>query len=99
MIDGFIERMFKGDKRVVVRFIIFVENDEEKVWEIVLKIYLYIGKVYIVGIIGLLGVGKLILFDKLIRVVREEGKVVGVIVIDLIFFFIGGVFFGDRIWM
>ncbi len=100
MIDGLIERMLKGDKRAVARLITLVENDEEKAREVVSKIYPYTGRAYIVGITGPPGAGKSTLLDKLIRVAREEGKVVGVIAIDPTSPFTGGALLGgDRIRM
>ncbi|WP_209475479.1 methylmalonyl Co-A mutase-associated GTPase MeaB [Thermococcus stetteri] len=99
MIDGLIERMLKGDKRAAARLITLVENDEEKAREIVSRIYPYTGKAYIVGITGPPGAGKSTLLDKLIRVAREEGKIVGVIAIDPTSPFTGGALLGDRIRM
>ncbi|NJE04942.1 methylmalonyl Co-A mutase-associated GTPase MeaB [Thermococcus sp. M36] len=99
MIDDLVERMLKGDKRATARLITLVENDEEKAREIIRKIYPHTGNAYIVGITGPPGAGKSTLLDKLIRVVREEGKVVGVIAIDPTSPFTGGALLGDRIRM
>jgi len=99
MLDGLIERMLNGDKRATARLITLVENDEEKAREIISKIYPYTGNAYIVGITGPPGAGKSTLLDKLIRVAREEGKVVGVIAIDPTSPFTGGALLGDRIRM
>ena len=99
MIDDLIERMLSGDKRATARLITLVENDEEKAREIISKIYPHTGNAYIVGITGPPGAGKSTLLDKLIRVAREEGKVVGVIAIDPTSPFTGGALLGDRIRM
>ncbi|KUH33222.1 GTPase [Thermococcus celericrescens] len=99
MLDGLIERMLTGDKRATARLITLVENDEEKAREIISKIYPHTGNAYIVGITGPPGAGKSTLLDKLIRVAREEGKVVGVIAIDPTSPFTGGALLGDRIRM
>ncbi|NJD99777.1 methylmalonyl Co-A mutase-associated GTPase MeaB [Thermococcus sp. LS1] len=99
MIDDLIERMLQGDKRATARLITLVENDEEKAREVIKKIYPYTGNAYIVGITGPPGAGKSTLLDKLIRVAREEGKVVGVIAIDPTSPFTGGALLGDRIRM
>ncbi|MDI3474973.1 MAG: GTPase [Thermococcaceae archaeon] len=99
MIDELIDRMLKGDKRAAARLITLVENDEEKAREIVKKIHPHTGNAYIVGITGPPGAGKSTLLDKLIRVAREEGKVVGVIAIDPTSPFTGGALLGDRIRM
>ncbi|CAD5244691.1 methylmalonyl Co-A mutase-associated GTPase MeaB [Thermococcus camini] len=99
MLDGLIERMLTGDKRATARLITLVENDDEKAREIISKIYPHTGSAYIVGITGPPGAGKSTLLDKLIRVAREEGKVVGVIAIDPTSPFTGGALLGDRIRM
>ncbi|NJE01485.1 methylmalonyl Co-A mutase-associated GTPase MeaB [Thermococcus sp. JdF3] len=99
MLDGLIERMLTGDKRATARLITLVENDEEKAREIISKIYPHTGNAYIVGITGPPGAGKSTLLDKLIRVARAEGKVVGVIAIDPTSPFTGGALLGDRIRM
>lgn len=99
MIDELIDRLLKGDKRAAARLITLVENDEEKAREIVKKIHPHTGNAYIVGITGPPGAGKSTLLDKLIRVAREEGKVVGVIAIDPTSPFTGGALLGDRIRM
>ncbi|NJE02623.1 methylmalonyl Co-A mutase-associated GTPase MeaB [Thermococcus sp. MV11] len=99
MLEGLIERMLRGDKRATARLITLVENDEEKAREIISRIYPHTGNAYIVGITGPPGAGKSTLLDKLIRVAREEGKVVGVIAIDPTSPFTGGALLGDRIRM
>ena len=99
MIDELIEKMLEGDKKATARLITLVENDEGKAREIVKKIYPYTGKAYIVGITGPPGSGKSTLLDKLIKQVRSEGLIVGVIAIDPTSPFTGGALLGDRIRM
>ncbi|AIF69381.1 GTPase [Palaeococcus pacificus DY20341] len=99
MIDELIDRLLKGDKRAAARLITLVENDEEKAKEIIKKIYKFTGNAYVVGITGPPGAGKSTLLDKLIKEVRKEGKVVGVVAIDPTSPFTGGALLGDRIRM
>ncbi|NJE60208.1 methylmalonyl Co-A mutase-associated GTPase MeaB [Thermococcus sp. 21S7] len=99
MIEDLIERMLRGDRRATARLITLVENDEEKAREIISRIYPHTGNAYIVGITGPPGAGKSTLLDKLIKVAREEGKIVGVIAIDPTSPFTGGALLGDRIRM
>ncbi len=99
MIDDLISRMLKGDKRAVARLITLVENDDEKAREIVKKIYKYTGNAHVIGITGPPGSGKSTLLDKLIKVTRGEGNIVGVIAIDPTSPFTGGALLGDRIRM
>ncbi len=99
MIDDLIERMLRGDRRATARLITLVENDEEKAREIISKIFPRTGRARIIGITGPPGAGKSTLLDKLIKVVREEDQVVGVIAIDPTSPFTGGALLGDRIRM
>ena len=99
MIDDLIKRMLRGDRRATARLISLVENDEEKAVEKNKKIYTHTGNAYTIGITGPPGAGKSTLLDKLIKVTREEGKVVGVIAIDPTSPFTGGALLGDRIRM
>lgn len=99
MIDDLIKRMLQGDRRATARLITLVENDEEKAVDIVKKIYPHTGNAYVIGITGPPGAGKSTLLDKLIKVAREDGKVVGVIAIDPTSPFTGGALLGDRIRM
>ena len=99
MIDDLIDRMLRGDKRAAARLITLVENDDEKAREIIKKIYRYTGNAHVVGITGPPGSGKSTLLDKLIKVVRKEGSIVGVIAIDPTSPFTGGALLGDRIRM
>ncbi len=99
MIDDMIKRMLQGDRRATARLITLVENDEEKAVDIVKKIYPHTGNAYVIGITGPPGAGKSTLLDKLIKVAREDGKVVGVIAIDPTSPFTGGALLGDRIRM
>jgi len=99
MIDELIEGMLRGDKRATARLISLVENSDEAARDIIPKIYPHTGNAYIIGITGPPGAGKSTLLDKLIRVVREKGMVVGVIAIDPTSPFTGGALLGDRIRM
>lgn len=57
------------------------------------------GNVYCVGIIGVLGVGKLIVIEVLGMYLIECGYWVVVLVVDLLLICMGGLIFGDKIWM
>ncbi len=99
MIEDLISRMLRGDKRAAARLITLVENDDENARKIVKKIYRYTGNAHVIGITGPPGSGKSTLLDKLIKVAREESKIVGVIAIDPTSPFTGGALLGDRIRM
>jgi LAO/AO transport system kinase len=62
-------------------------------------IYPHTGKAYVVGLTGPPGAGKSTLVDELIRVIRQDGKSVGVVAVDPNSPFSGGAILGDRIRM
>lgn len=62
-------------------------------------IYPHTGHAYVVGITGPPGAGKSTLVDELIRVIREQGKTVGIVAVDPNSPFSGGAILGDRIRM
>ncbi len=63
------------------------------------ELYPQTGKAHIVGITGPPGVGKSTLVDKMVEILREESKTVGVIAVDPTSPFSGGAILGDRIRM
>ncbi len=94
-----IDRMLNGDRRALSRLITYVENDEPCVPDIMEKIYPRTGTCYSIGITGPPGAGKSTLADKLIAMVRAEGRTVGVVAVDPSSPFSGGAVLGDRIRM
>ncbi|WP_297421210.1 methylmalonyl Co-A mutase-associated GTPase MeaB [Thermococcus sp.] len=97
--EELVEALLKGDKKAAARLITLAENDEENAKEIARLVYPHTGKAYVVGITGPPGAGKSTLLDKLIKLARDEGKVVGVIAIDPTSPFTGGALLGDRLRM
>ena len=92
-----IERLFAGDRLAAARLITLVENETDKHHEIMRQIYPRTGQALIVGITGSGGVGKSSLTNHLIKKFRDQGKTVGVVVVDPSSPFSGGAFLGDRI--
>jgi len=62
-------------------------------------IYRCTGQAYVIGITGAPGSGKSTLVDKVIEVLRKEGKSVGVVAVDPSSPFTGGAILGDRVRM
>ena len=92
-----IERLFAGDRLAAARLITLVENETEEHHEIMRQIYPRTGQALIVGITGSGGVGKSSLTNHIIKKFRDQGKTVGVVVVDPSSPFSGGAFLGDRI--
>jgi LAO/AO transport system kinase len=86
-----------GDTRALARAITLVENADPLAYELVSDVYPETGKAYMVGVTGPPGVGKSSLIAALIRLVREQGRTLGVISVDPSSPFSKGALLGDRI--
>jgi LAO/AO transport system kinase len=86
-----------GDTRALARGITLVENSDPLAYELVRDVYPETGSAYIVGVTGPPGVGKSSLIASLIRLVREQGRTLGVITVDPSSPFSKGALLGDRI--
>jgi LAO/AO transport system kinase len=94
-----IEKIIKGDKRVISRVITYVENNEDDKHQILKSLYKYTGKAYKIGITGPPGAGKSTITDCLVRLMVKEGYKVGVIAVDPTSPYTGGALLGDRVRM
>lgn len=94
-----VEQMLKGEGASLSRVISLVENESNKVPEIMRLINPHVGKAYCIGITGPSGAGKSTLVDKLTVLIRREGLKVGIIAVDPSSPFTGGAVLGDRIRM
>jgi LAO/AO transport system kinase len=99
MVEKIIKDVLKGDPKATARLISLVENEEEKIFEIMKKIYPYTGKAYYIGITGPPGAGKSSISNKIIEFIRKDKKTVGVLAVDPTSPFSGGAILGDRIRM
>ena len=93
------KRLLEGDKRACARLISMLENNDEKAIDIIKRQFHKTGKAYVIGITGSPGSGKSTLTDRLTKVLRKQGKKVGIIAIDPTSPFSGGAILGDRIRM
>jgi len=94
-----IERLLKGDRRMVARAISLVENDAPQAEEILRSIYAKTGKAYRIGITGPPGAVKSTLTNKLAQHYRSANLTVGIIAVDPTSPFTGGALLGDRVRM
>ncbi|MGD8226595.1 MAG: methylmalonyl Co-A mutase-associated GTPase MeaB [Desulfobacteraceae bacterium] len=95
--EEIVKKLLSGDRRSAARLITMVENEMEGRREVMKQIYPHTGNAMIVGVTGSGGAGKSTVIDHLIRKFREQGKAVGVVVVDPSSPFSGGAFLGDRI--
>ncbi|HXV34541.1 MAG TPA: methylmalonyl Co-A mutase-associated GTPase MeaB [Gaiellaceae bacterium] len=86
-----------GDRRALARAITLVENGDPLAYELIRELYPQTGKAYAVGVTGPPGVGKSSLISALVRLVRGDGRSVGVISVDPSSPFTKGALLGDRI--
>jgi LAO/AO transport system kinase len=86
-----------GDRRALARAITLVENGDPLAYELIRELYPETGRGYAIGVTGPPGVGKSTLISALVRLVREEGRSVGVISVDPSSPFTKGALLGDRI--
>ena len=86
-----------GDRRALARALTLVENGDPLAHEVVADLYPETGRAYSIGLTGPPGVGKSSLASALVRLVRAEGKSVGVVSVDPSSPFTQCALLGDRI--
>jgi len=95
--ETLVEAVRAGDRRALARAITLVENGDELAYDVVSDLYPHTGRAFTVGVTGPPGVGKSTLVSALVRLVRDEGRSVGVISVDPSSPFTQGALLGDRI--
>ncbi|MCX7943674.1 MAG: methylmalonyl Co-A mutase-associated GTPase MeaB [Deltaproteobacteria bacterium] len=98
-IQDTVDKIRKGDIRVVARFIRKIDDGDEDVCEVLKELHKFSGHAHIIGITGNPGSGKSTIINNLIRFYRTKNKKVGVVAVDPSSPFSGGAILGDRIRM
>lgn len=94
-----IEELLKGNKRACAKLITMIENESPGYEDLLKEIYKHTGNAYIIGITGPPGAGKSTFTDKIVKLLRQQDKKVGIIAIDPTSPFTKGAILGDRIRM
>jgi LAO/AO transport system kinase len=88
-----------GDLRALARAATLMEDQDQSAATLLAALRAHAGRALILGITGAPGAGKSTLCDRMISLLRAEGKTVGVIAVDPSSPLTGGAILGDRIRM
>ncbi|MCP2518999.1 methylmalonyl Co-A mutase-associated GTPase MeaB [Candidatus Aminicenantes bacterium AC-335-A11] len=94
-----VQEVLKGNQRAIAKMISLVENEKEKAYPYLRKLYLSSNNSLVIGITGSPGSGKSTLIDQMVFHLRKNKKSIGIIAIDPTSPFTGGAILGDRIRM
>ncbi len=93
------EQILRGDARALARAATAVENRAPESEALLGELFPHSGRAAIIGITGAPGAGKSTLVDQLTRLLRGEGRRVGILTVDPTSPYSGGAILGDRIRM
>jgi len=93
------QKIVDGDLRTLARAATWIENRSPEAEPLLRALFAHTGRALILGVTGPPGAGKSTLCDQCARLIRAEGKTVGIIAVDPSSPFSGGAVLGDRIRM
>jgi LAO/AO transport system kinase len=93
------EKILAGDLRALARAASLIENQALDADALLRQLVPHTGRALILGVTGAPGAGKSTLVDRMITLLRAEGKSLGVIAVDPSSPVSGGAILGDRIRM
>ncbi len=94
-----VARLRAGDVRALARAVSIVEDGAASAPPLLAACREFAGSALRVGVTGPPGAGKSTLVDQMVRWLRAEGQVVGVVAVDPSSPYTGGALLGDRIRM
>jgi LAO/AO transport system kinase len=92
-------QILEGSPLAVARMISWLEDEDERAYPFMERLYAHTGKAYVIGITGSPGAGKSTLTDRLTHHIRKQGLSVGIVAVDPSSPFTGGAILGDRVRM
>ena len=98
-VPDLVERARRGEQLAVARLISLVEDGGPELPQVAAALAPYGGRAHVVGLTGPPGVGKSTTTSELVRVLRAQGRRVGVLAVDPSSPFSGGALLGDRVRM
>jgi LAO/AO transport system kinase len=98
-VPDLVERARRGEQLAVARLISLVEDGGPELPLVAAALAPYAGRAHVVGLTGPPGVGKSTTTSELVRVLRAQGRRVGVLAVDPSSPFSGGALLGDRVRM
>lgn len=93
------ERALQGDRRAIARLITLAESGSEDIKEAMEVIHPRAGRAHVIGVTGVMGVGKSTLICEMTQRLRRRGRSVGIVAVDPTSPFTGGALLGDRVRM
>jgi LAO/AO transport system kinase len=93
------EKILGGDIRALARAASWIEDRRPEAEALLRELFARTGRALILGVTGPPGAGKSTLCDRLITLLRSEGKTTGVLAVDPTSPYSGGALLGDRIRM
>jgi GTPase len=93
------QKILDGNLRALARAATWIENRYPEAEPLLRELFPHTGRALILGVTGPPGAGKSTLCDQLARLIRREGKTVGIIAVDPSSPYSGGAVLGDRIRM
>ena len=82
MSEDIAQRVLEGDRRALTRILTWVENGYPEAREALRSLFPHSGRAHIVGVTGPTGSGKSTLLGALAREYRNQGRSIGIVVID-----------------
>jgi len=93
------QKILDGDVRALARAATWIENRSPEAEPLLRELFPHTGRTLVIGVTGPPGAGKSTLCDQFARLIRKEGKTVGIIAVDPSSPYSGGAVLGDRIRM